>query len=233
MANFLELQTEVRENLIDLPTVVTNSVPTLVKRAVERLHKKHNFKVMEAEQSYTTVLATRSIGAVPADFRENRGAPYRISDVDGHTTPLVMAPERTSIIGAYTEDDEGAPAALLDAIPSGLNVRNYHVFPLPDGNSDYSDGEYRIVVPYWKTLPVLSANGDTNWFTINADEWIVYTATAYGFIKDWDEERGVYWKQLATEVLGEVIKQDKKYRLSQVDTLVPHHEGFYSDRLSR
>ena len=49
MATFLELMTEVRGNIIDLPTFVTNNVPSYVNRAIRELQNKHNFKVMEAD----------------------------------------------------------------------------------------------------------------------------------------------------------------------------------------
>ena len=98
---------------------------------------------------------------------------------------------------------------------------NFEVFPLPDGQSLYANGQYRIVVPYWKYLTALSASSDTNWFTANAEQWIVWKTASEAFFLDWDEERATFWAQKAAGARKEVIDLDKKYRLAGVRELVP------------
>jgi hypothetical protein len=100
----------------------------------------------------------------------------------------------------------------------------FEVYPLPDGLSLYANssaGEYRIRVPYWKFLPALTGSG-TNWFTANAEEWIVFEATSDGFFMDHDEQRGTLWAQRASAKWADVLLADKRLRLSPVTHLVPN-----------
>lgn len=221
MATFQEIQTRVNRRVIDLPTAVQLEVPILVNEAIKRLAGAHNFKVMEVEAPYTTTLATRTLGAVPSDFKEHRGNPYELLD-DGSTRPVYQAPDIANINRYYTALDEGPPNFILDPEPDSEGARSYQIWPLPDGNSDYDDGEYRIRVPYWRYPAILSASGDTNWFTVNAEEYIVFQATSEAFAIDWDEERSVFWATKAASELRTVIKRDKFFRLGDLDVLVPH-----------
>ena len=232
MATFLQLQDEVKANIIDLPTAVVNVVPSLIIRAMRKLQEQHNFKVMEGQQSFVTTLATRVLGAVASDFKEARGLPWETADEDGMVRKLIYAPRREAIWPAIHEEDEGRPLIILDGQPNSAGTRSYEVYPLPDGNSDYTDGEYRITIPYWKYLPDLSANGDTNWFTVHAEEYLLFQATADGFVKDWDEERALFWTQLAQAKYRDVLNLDKRQRFAEVDTLVPHWRGAADNNLS-
>jgi hypothetical protein len=222
---YLELQTEVRENVIDLPTVVTSRVPTLINRALHKLQTKHNFKVMDAEATFTTVASTRSIGSKPSDWKEWRLDPYWLSN-NAQWQAMKWAPNVRSIRQLWqSNDDVGYPLYLLESDPTtGLGAETISVFPLPDGISDYDDGEYRLYVPYVKYLPDLSANGDTNWFTVNAQEYLINLATSFAFLADWDENRMGIWAQLAQNEYNDVLQRDKKARLSLTDTWVPYQD---------
>ena len=197
MATFAELQTRVEHIVIDLPTSVTAQVQTLIKEAIRSLQRDHNFKVMEAETSLlSTATATRVLSAVPSDFKELRGLPYEIM-ADGTVRELLNPANRVAIIrewgttaGGEAETDlhNGNPQAILIGEPtSEAGAMNFEVYPLPDGQSLYANGQYRIVVPYWKYLTALSASSDTNWFTANAEQWIVWKAASEGLTKAGEE----------------------------------------------
>lgn len=229
MANFGTLCTRVRQNIIDLPETVTNRVPELVNQAIRELAGRHNFKCMEYKTAVlTTTLHTRKLADVPADFKEYRDSPYLITAM-GHVFDLgIAADEKAAMREWGTMDGGEAEEELLDGEPRVIvqtepvdddNTTAWHVYPLPDGRSDYSDGEYRLVVPYWRFLPDLSSLGEANWFTTYAELWIEYQATSAGFFLDWDEERGTLWKQRAAEQFLNVKNLDKRQRLSQTDNI--------------
>jgi hypothetical protein len=69
---------------------------------------------------------------------------------------------------------------------------------------------------------VLSAGGDTNWFTVNAEEWIIARATEQGFSLDWDEDRAKYWRGEAAKEWKDLLLRDKYEWLAGFETLVPH-----------
>lgn len=229
MATYAELQTRVLTRLIDTPTSVQTEVPTLVLEAIKLLQEKHNFKVMEAQTStLTTTLNSTTLTSQPADFKEFRGQPYLVSYIGAPEADLDIEDYDSKVYRAFgnpagTVPNYGDPKVLLTGAPtSEAGAVTWTVWPPSDGNSDYPDGEYRLIVPYWKFLTELSSDGSSNWFTVNAVEYIVNQATSEGFFLDWDEKRAAVWAQKAQMKYGDVIARDKRYRLSKLTTLVPH-----------
>lgn len=221
-----EIQDEVLRNLIDTPTAVQEGVPDYVNRAMRTLQGKWNFKVMEAESDYTTTEGSHVLSAtMPTRFKEFRLEPFCLRD-DGSWWELSIAPNQTAIRRWWGEEDEGYPSVLVEADPSDdEDAHALHVYPLPDGNSDYGDGEYRISVPYLAYVADLSGSSDSNWFTNNATEWLIFQATAEGFFTDWDESRAAIWTQRAANKFDEVKMLDKRRRLGGVRELVPQWRG--------
>jgi hypothetical protein len=232
MATFGEIKTRVSNRVIDLPQVVQNEVPSLVNYAYRKVMEKHSFKVMETTAAFVTVAGQRLLGAVPANFKELRSEPFMRED-EGAVKQMITAPDEITVRMAFDEDEEGWPQVIIESEPSDLGVRNWEVWPLPDGASDYTDLEYRVYVPYYRYLPALENDGDTNWFTQNAEEYIVMRAQAEAFGTDWDEERMTMWLQRSETEFRDVVMKDKQSRLAGVKTLVPHWQGANAVRLRR
>jgi len=242
MATFTELQTEVATNLIDVPTAVSALIPTYLNRAMKTLQTRHNFEVMKAATAVlVTAPATRVLVATPADFKEFRLDPVTgvgpyVIHASGDIQELQIGQSRAAVEFDVTTDAGGEADPALTIGPPQMVLRseptseagasNLEVWPLSDSLSLYADGEYRIRVPYWKYLTALSAGGDTNWFTTNAEEWLLLQATAYGFFTNEDEERATMWTQRAAEKLQEAINRDKRLQVSRIQTLVPHKDAF-------
>jgi len=235
MATFTELQTRVQQIVIDLPTAVTSQVPTLIRESLRRLQRLHDFKVAEAQTSvFVTAPATRTLGAVPSDFYKWRGKPLLIN-ADGRTSELGFFQSQEDAIREFgtdaggeadTDTLSGKPRFLSLSLPTNeLGALNFEVWPFTDTLSLYTDNEYRIRVPYYKFLTALSGGSDTNWFTINADTWLVWDAAAEAFFLNWDETRGTTWKTKAAAVYKEVIDADKRLRFSEMKELVPHSDA--------
>lgn len=238
MPTYSGLQQEVAASIIDTPTAVQSLIPTYINRALRDLQIAHNFKIMEAITDVTvTAEATRVLMATPSDFKEFRGRPYQITH-DGRISHLGYATSRADVAkwfgtdeGGEAEDSyiDGPPSIILRSEPTDTaGATNLEIWPLSDGASQYSDGEYRIRCPYWKFLPVLSAAGDTNWFTNNADQFLVEQAASYGFFQDHDEERATIWAQRASASKREVIRRSKYEKLGGNETLLPNHDVFGS-----
>ena len=234
MATYQQLQTRVGHIVIDQPASVQAQVPTLVNEAIRELQREHDFKVCETELTATTVAGQRSLVSRPANWLKWRSLPYIIG-VDGHVNHLEWAASKMAAARDFglTEGGEadadiisGIPRALIERDASDeLGTTTIDVYPLPDGNSLYTNGEYRIVIPYVKTLTVLSASSSQNWFTNNGEQAIAFKAAAMAFFLNWDEEKGTYWTQLAAAEMRKLILLDKKQRLSQVREVVPQHNA--------
>lgn len=235
MATYSELQARVSQIVIDLPTAVTSQVPTLVRESVRRLQRLHDFKVAEARTSvFVTVTETRTLGAVPSDWYKWRGKPQRIDTLGKHRD-LGIYPDRPSAEREHGSESGGeADATSLAGPPRALSLSeptdaagsmNFEVWPFSDGLSTYTDGQYRIVVPYWKMLPTLTASGDSNWLTNNAEQWIAWDAASQAFLLDWDEQRAAVWAQNAAKAFKEVIDADKRLRVSEITELRPSSDA--------
>jgi len=235
MATYGQLQSLVEKIIIDLPTTVSAEVGALINAAQRELQRRHDFKVCEAVSSvFETVTETELLGSVPSDWHKWRGYPINI-DVNGGVSDLGIANSRQDAErewgsiqgGEHTiETMIGPPKILFIGEPtSEAGAASFYVRYIPDEESEYDDGNYRIQVPYWKFLTALSADGDTNWFTVNGEYAIAYLAAAEGFALDWDEERAAIWAQKAAIKVKEVIDLDKRLRFAQIDTLVPNPDA--------
>jgi len=221
MADFATIQTRVNSRLIDLPATIVTEVPLLVNQAIREAEQKHNFRVMEAEQAASTVIATRTLAAISSDFKEKRARPFYRDGQDGllSTEIIDWGSSKEDMLKRYELDDttsDGSPRFILvDDAGS-----NYSVWPFPDGSSQWDNGEYRVVMPYWKFLADLTGTG-TNWFTANMEEYLIFQATAHGFMLNWDELRAVQWFTLATDKFNSGKRHDKLSRIERNIAIVP------------
>ncbi len=219
MATLDEIKTRVKDILIDVPTRTENALTRTIVKTITELQLDHNFRIMEAEEPYTTTVADHALGGLPGDWKEARGRPWlRIGEAGVlGTTPIWIVQSKGDITANYSIDDpndKGQPVDLLEASETTIEV-----YPFPDNLSQWDDGNYRVVVPYWKLLPDLSAPSDTNWFTVNAEDYIVFEAAGQLFTVNWDEQRGAIWQAKAAKKERTLVNADKRSRLTKAATL--------------
>lgn len=227
MATFSTLQDDVEAWLIDAPARTVARIPRFINMAQKTIQRKHNFKAMEAEISLqVTADATRNLVAIPARFKEFRDVPYLTRNTRT-VRELDIGVSKRDLLRSFTDDQEGEPRAIFRNMETGF----FEIWPLPDGLSDFSGGEYRVSIPYWTYVADLSAAGDTNWFVENAEKWLIFQAVAEGFFFNEDEQRGTIWTQKAAGEYAEVVTADKRQILAQTDTLVPLYQGVRQPRI--
>lgn len=153
---------------------------------------------------------------------------------DGSPRYITIAPDRRSIYGQFTEGDSSFPSIILVAPPNDtLNqTSNLEVYPIPDGASDWPDGEYRIMIPYFSYLPNLVNNTDVNWLTKTppGERFIVEWAAGEAFSLDWDLQHEQEHKAKAEAELRKIINMDKMFRVSPINELAIHWRGVYQGR---
>lgn len=248
MATFTEIQTRVTRRVIDLPSAVVAEVPKLVNVALLKLQEKHNFRVMEGELAAFTAVnshtllqgiggAAISIGPTAINVKEWRGEPWYLRYTDGSPRFLSWSPSREALWGSFSQGgasitDASFPSAVLEEISDDGNTRGLSVYPLPDGNSDFPDGEYRITLPYYRYLPSLSASGDHNWFTdqSSGEEFIVRWATGEAFALNWDFQKFAVLIAQSQIHYKDLVTADKRARLGSVREFVPHWQGAHSTK---
>lgn len=173
MATIAEIKTRVRNSVIDLPTATDDRIVEWIQRAQEVAEDSYAWKVMEAEHVFTTAEDVRQLGLKSALTRYQRrdGKPWWIDGLGG-THPIDWIDTKDEIARQFSAQDptqKNAPRRIheRDDTPS------FDVYPLPDANNPvgtvYSDGNYRVVIPYLSRQPILVPGSvDTNWFSENA-----------------------------------------------------------------
>lgn len=224
--------TRVERRLIDLPTRVTVETVTLVNEAIKAACERHNFHEMKAEAPFTTVDATQLLGAVPARFKETRDVPFLRDGELGvlGTTEITELASLQEALRDFPLDDTnvgGRPLAILREYDDDSTTDQFLVFPFPDTSSQWDNGLFRVVIPYWR-YPAALAAGQTNYFTDNWEEYLVAAATAEGFNLSWAEERAARWEVRAESRLRSLIKADKRAKLTRVAHLAVHSGVFGS-----
>lgn len=184
-----------------------------------------------------TVVSNMPLQAgLPGGFKQfgDGSEPTWVRYQDGSIRFMTVMPDRRAIYGTYNEGDNGFPVGMLVVPPTDNdNDSTLQVYPLPDGLSDWPDGEYRIQIPYFRYLPNLIQTTDSNWLTLqpHGEHFIIDWATAEGFALDWDTGHEQEWKAKAELSLKHIVMSDKKFRLSAVNELAFHHRGVYQGRI--
>lgn len=211
-----------QSELIDVPASISSSVTaTWINAGIFWLQAQHNFQVMQAETLYVTTSTpalgtsqTHIIGQIPTDWKCKRGIPY-FAEFIGNVQQMEWLAEREYVYrkwGIADFNQVGPPCELLIGEPenaqfppvpsspsNNLTGLNIECWPFPDGSSDWSDGNYRIHVPYYRYLPALALAGDTNWFTLDGPqaEFVIRYAVWQGFLFNEDEQRASVHKAVA------------------------------------
>lgn len=173
---------------------------------------------------------------LPGGFKEfqTSSSPTFVRYQDGSLRFIEIAPDRRSIYGTFTEGDSAYPSVILLEPPStNQNDSTFAVYPLPDGLSDWPDGEYRIQIPCFQYFPNLVQNTDSNWLTLNphGEHFIIDWATAMAFALDWDTAHQQQFQAMAELSYNRIISADKRFRLSSVNELAIHARGQYQGRI--
>lgn len=231
MTTYLEIQNRVNLWCVDLPTEVLNEIPTFVNQAMRELEDDHNFDVMRKRLSANTTAATHTLVSKPSDWKEPRKDRPWFEQQTGQLSFMGWLPTEEEALKLYNLSltDTGQPRWLRMADATDDDAtQNIEVYPLSNSVSDWTSapvGEYRIRIPYWAYLPELSADGDRNWFTDNAREFLEFWAAGLAFWADQDEERAVtYWNLAGQRGTNSgqrtrVKNLDKRQKLGQMRTL--------------
>lgn len=233
MATFLEIKNDVAALVIDTPTSVISAIPTLVNEAIRSMQRDYNYRAMEQSSAFVTAEGVLELGTI-ANFKEYRDkGPYMLKKLTRARKLLTaLGPDIDQAVLSSSDYPE-EPEFISNSVNVSTGVWTFSLAPYPDTNSDWDDGNYRIIIPSYVYTADLTLDGDNNWFTNNARDYIVYKATGEAFGRDWDYDSMAIWLQRASEKLKEIRKADKLNRVSSVDALVPMWEGANQPQVRR
>lgn len=221
--NFAEIQSNVENYLLDLPDETQAAIPGWINEATRDAERRFNWKHMEAEIEIQTVAGVRELVNEPLRYKEGRGNPF-LAHKDGDNEEILWASSLQNMLRLAPESSDdttlgaGKPQFLLALYDEYEDDFELHCYPLPDGNSDWANGEYRIRIPYWRYTaegPTLA----TNWFSQNLPYYLIFKAAAMGFEFNRDEQRAQYWERRAEQQFKKGSGQQKRARLQGNPTL--------------
>lgn len=231
MATNGDIQARVLRRVIDAPPSVVAEIQDLVNDAIREAEDRTDFPWMSSQIAYTTIVNQRTLGAVPGDWKKWREKPYYTEFTDGKARGLIIPPNDAAASMAISADRTDRPYYLTRSdLVAATGSSDFNVYPLPNGLSDYADGEYRVTIPYWRYLPDLSANSDTNAATVDRElvQFIIQWASKLAFELDWNSMgaggggQAEYWERLAEKSWLRIKRREGTNVLSGVNTLVPH-----------
>lgn len=125
------------------------------------------------------------------------------------------------LINAYIDGSSAEPLQLTtpNHIYQRYPTRSSQSKPLyiaREGSSfifgPYPDSTYTIKGLYYASLTALSTSNETNWFTSNAPDLLLFGSLVAATPYIGDDERAVLWKAQYEEAIAEVTRQDRKER---------------------
>lgn len=241
MATLADLRGRITEQVYDAPGFVTSGTGVLdrwINEAVKKLQEKRNYRVMAATLEANTTVDTRVLVARPDGWKEARADRPYVHRMLGDVTWLRWAGGEEDVRKEFTLDeatDRGPPRWLRETPPvDELGNVNIEVYPFPDGQSDWTSapaGEYRVVIPYWRYLTVLSDAGvQENWFTRNAEEYIEFYGQWRAFRASWDQDRNIEARALMRDMERDLWRKNVMEELKDFRGFEPR-SNVYDPRL--
>lgn len=225
MATFATLKTKVQRRVADVTVGLTAEIGDLINEARIEVMDRTNFSWMKAEVDFTTLLNTRTLGVTPADWKQWRERPYWVEDNQGQTHQMLSVRSEATAEDAVETERVGSPQYLVRGMETPTtDASSLLIYPLPNGLSDYSDGEYRVKVPYYKYLALMTADGDEDAMSLDAGlvRFIIDWACKLAYELDWNEKRASYYEGTAEKTWARMKRRNGLKVLSGINTLVPH-----------
>ncbi len=218
--NFDEIVSRVEEWLLDLPTETVANVPRFVNEAIHKAEQKHNFLHMERVLEVTTVTGQRELADFPSDYKAGRSDPWYETN-QGAIVEFDWAPSRSDMHRQYgnnSTNDRGSPEFILEVRDEVEGVEELWCYPFPSDQSDYSDGLWRVKIPYWGYTPDLSG-AQNNFITRNGDYYCIHFAAARGFWFNRDRENAAIHQQIARQEYRDLKNEDKRAKFKRRNEL--------------
>lgn len=223
--NLTEIEGHVTGYLLDVVASTNLLVVDLINKAVTAAERRpHNFRFMETQAQYTTGADVQLLSARPALWKKDRMKPW-LSLNDGTRVELEWVSEQEAwrwypLTTAPTTDN-GQPLEIL------VTDENLYVYPEPGGESDWGDGDYRVVIPYYTfSEELVTSSNETNWWTDNAPWYLIFYAVAEGMVRNREENRAAIYASKAEKEYQEARMHDGRSKLPDRLSLVPRRGSF-------
>ena len=200
ITNYGELKTAVADWLDrdDLTSVI----PTFIDLAHAKLNRR--LRVREMIQRSTAGITTQ-FSNLPPDFLELRNIQLNV------TIPKSL--EYVTI--EQMDQERGLGNTAREPVYYTLMGSTIEVFPTPDQS-------YTLELAYYKDIPTMSADSDTNWLLTKAPGAYLYGALLESAPYLAEDQRGLVWHELYNKCIEELTLEDEKSRFSGSTPIARH-----------
>lgn len=177
------------QNWIDR-TDIADRIDEFIALGEARIYRKLRIRAMETALSDTIA---SGVIAVPSDYRALKHA-Y----VNGSPTSALEQQSAEYILENYpTRSSTSKPKFIAQ------DANNFIFGPYPDS-------AYTIKGTYYAALTALSTGNETNWFTTNAPDLLLYAALAEAAGFEMDDEKEGKWAGRFERAAADVQKEDNR-----------------------
>ena len=211
MATLAEIRVRVLTLIIDDNAEVTSEIDGFVRKAQAEAEDRRGLNVFHAFTSYQFGILT-FLHTKPADWNGIRLPVYHAEE-DGTATFLDTITQETIIDTSSTAS--GKPTGWLD-------YSDTEILTWPPADAlGWFGGLYDIRVLYWKRLDTLTADGDSNWLTTEAEDYMVWRAGSLAFEFNRDFEQSELYRQKAAAEYARIRRNVVRGSFPRGWTLVP------------
>jgi hypothetical protein len=216
--------------LDDATDVVARIVPEIQAAQKDLEERAYKFIIQEAaiypdpkvNAGYTSVLATGGgapASAAPDDWLGPRGDPFRLiggtgdDALDLRLPPLQWVEADSELYKIHRSDASyvdarGEPKFLTWDTATSDNVSGVVINCAP-----VADILYNFHITYWKRLDTLTGTGDSNWWTENLQDYLVFRAAARTLAFNRDHTEAARYELMAEAAFRRAKSHDKRRRL--------------------
>lgn len=218
---YAEIVDRVEDILIEVSAETAAHIDYALGRAQRQL-ELHGFKCLEAQTILWTTPFNLTLGLKPSDWIRSRGNPFWR---DGTYKPHFMEwiQDGTAIDEVYND------LLSMFGSPKHLHEKEFvfQVYPPPDVENVpihailNPDGTYPIYINYWKRLESLTGTNTSNWFSNNAQDYLIAQTAADCFGFDVNDSAAKRWEAVAKDEYRSIVREDKRSRLGRNIKLRP------------
>ena len=179
-------------------TNLTTIIPNFITLAEAQLNRKITLE-SEATTAELSLSSDTNLVALPNDFSSLKGNPY-LQVSSGYLKPLNL-----STLSQQNEKWDGYALGQPESfIILGSNLR---ISPKPDG-------DYTLVLPYFKRLTALSDSNTTNNLSVEHPDCYLFASLVQAYIYIDDKNNQVKYENLLLKAISEIHNKEAQSQAS-------------------
>lgn len=213
MSTLAQIRGRVQRNLdrLQVTTTEDSDVDALINEVIrEDICADHNWSSMEAVYTMN-VTASTSLYAWPNpdNFKDCAWIKIRYESTDNYVDLTEESSHVLADADYYDETDTDRPVAWARA------GNSFRIRPIPDAST------YSLRLMVWEYPGYLTADGNSNWLTVNRPKLVIIGATMLASLYWGEPSEAAVWQALYRDELGKAISVDRRVQEKAFGTLLP------------